>query len=177
MQQHSCGAHRRPDDLGDPASQHYPRPFNPRLPYAHGLPIEVDPVPIGRSADGTTGIAFLPSFEASRSGRHVALVALTHGEEICGSHTLHLLLREGRRPTRGRLSFLFNDWRAHERRDPAAPNCPFYLDHDMNRIGQPALLDWPQNGVELARARAPALRRERGCAGRSPLDATALTAH
>ena len=73
MQQNPCEAPRRPDDVGDPASQHYPRPFNPRLPDAHGLPIEVDPLPIGRWAEGTTGIPFLPSFEPSRPGRHVAL--------------------------------------------------------------------------------------------------------
>jgi succinylglutamate desuccinylase len=143
----------RPDDLGDPASPHYPRPFNPAPPYAHGFPIEVEPVPIGRWADGNTGIPFLWSFEAARPGPHVALVALTHGEEICGAYALDLFLREGLRPARGRLSFLFNNWRAHERWDPAAPNRAFYVDHDMNRIWQRALLDGPGDGVELERAR------------------------
>lgn len=153
MQHTLCQLPSRPDDLGDPASPYAPCPFNPTPPYAHGFPIEVVPVPIRRWADGNTGIPFLWSFEASRPGPHVALVALTHGEEICGSHALDLLLREGLRPVRGRISFLFNNWRAHERWDPAVPNRAFYIDHDMNRIWQPALLDGPQNGVELARAR------------------------
>lgn len=154
MQQPNAGARRSPrSDVGDPASPHYPRPFNPTPPYAHGFPIEVAPVPIDRWADGNTGIPFLWSFEAVQPGPHVAIVALTHGEEICGSSALDLLLRERLRPRRGRLSPLFNNWRAHQRWDPAAPNRAFHIDQDMNRIWEPSLLDGDAHGVELARAR------------------------
>lgn len=149
----SAALPQRPGDLGDPSSPHYPRPFNPTPPYAHGFPIEVAPVPIARWSAGNAGIPFLWSFEATRPGPHVALVALTHGEELGGSFALDALLREGVRPRHGRLSLLFNNWRAHERWDPNAPNRAFYIDQDMNRIWQPALLDGDGQGVELDRAR------------------------
>jgi hypothetical protein len=140
-------------DVGDPASAYYPRPFNPTPPHAHGFPIETAPVPIGPWARGNTGIPYLWSFEASEPGPHVALVALTHGDEICGSYALDLLLRTRLRPVRGRLSLLFNNWRAHERWDPAAPNQAFYIDHDMNRIWAASMLNGADRGVELDRAR------------------------
>lgn len=154
MQQPIGPTHDAPrGDVGNPDSPFYPRPFNPTPPYPHGFPIEVAPVPIERWAEGNTGIPFLWSFEAAEPGPHVALVALTHGEEICGSYALDLFLRERVRPRRGRLSLLFNNWRAHQRWDPAAPNRAFYIHHDMNRIWQPELLDGAAGGVELDRAR------------------------
>jgi predicted deacylase len=139
--------------VGDPASPFYPRPFNRTPPYAHGFPIEVSPVPIARWAPGNTGIPYLWSFEAATPGPHVALVALTHGDEISGSHALDILLRESVRPVRGKLSLLFANWRAHERWTPGAPNRAFYIDHDMNRIWRPELLDTAEDGIELRRAR------------------------
>jgi predicted deacylase len=153
--QHATAAAPGPPrgDVGDPASPYYPRPFNPTPPHAHGFPIEVAPVPIARWARGNTGIPYLWSFEATRPGPHVAVVALTHGEEFCGSYALDLFLRERLRPKRGRLSLLFNNWRAHERWDPAAPNRAFYIDYDMNRIWEASLLDGEGQGLELARAR------------------------
>jgi hypothetical protein len=153
--QHPTGASEAAplSDIGNPDSPFYPRPFNPTPPYPHGFPIEVAPVPIERWAEGNTGIPYLWSFDATEPGPHVALVALTHGEEICGSYALDLLLRERVRPRRGRLSLLFNNWRAHQRWDPFAPNRAFYIDHDMNRIWQQAHLDAAEAGVELDRAR------------------------
>lgn len=154
MQQITTAAPSPPrGDVGGPASPYSPRPFNPTPPYAHGFPIEVAPVPIARWARGNTGIPYLWSFEAARPGPHVAIVALTHGEEFCGSYALDLFLRERLRPKRGRLSLLFNNWRAHERWDPAAPNRAFYIDMDMNRIWEASLLDGEGLGVELGRAR------------------------
>jgi succinylglutamate desuccinylase len=142
-----------PGGIGDPASPYYPRPFNPTPPYLHGFPIEVAPVPITRWAAGNTGLPYLWSFEAARPGPHVALVALTHGDEISGSFALDLLLREKLRPLRGKLSLLFANWQAHERWSPEAPNRAFFIDHDMNRVWTPTLLDSAADGVELRRAR------------------------
>lgn len=154
MQHHQNPSQGLPSfGVGDIDSPYYPRPFNPAPPYRHGFPIEVSPVPIGRWASGNTGIPFLWSFEAAAAGPHVALVALTHGEELCGSHALDLFLREGLRPRNGRLSLLFNNWQAHERWDPHAPNRAFYIDDDMNRIWEPRQLDGPRRGAELDRAR------------------------
>jgi predicted deacylase len=140
--------------VGDPASPFYPRPFNPSPQYAHGFPIEVAPVPIERWRAGNTGIPFAWSFEAAAPGPHVALVALTHGDELCGSFALDLLLREAVRPVRGTLTLIFANWQAHDRWTPEAPNRAFFIDHDMNRVWRPDMLDSDADGVDLRRARA-----------------------
>jgi len=142
------------DGVGDPLSPHYPRPFNPTPPWPHGFPIDGAPPDITRWAAGNTGLPYLWTFEGRAPGPHTAIVALTHGEEWCGAHALDLLLREGAIPPRGRLSLLFHNWRAHARWDPAAPNRAFYIDRDLNRVWDPALLDSDADGVELDRARA-----------------------
>jgi hypothetical protein len=47
------------------------------------------------------------SFTAPAPGPHVAVVALTHGNEIAGAVVLDRWLRAGLRPQRGRLSLVF----------------------------------------------------------------------
>jgi hypothetical protein len=139
--------------VGDPRSPHYPRPSNPTPPWPHGFPIEGEPPGIARWAAGNTGIPYLWSFPAAAPGPHAAIVALTHGEEWCGAHVLYELLTAGAMPPRGRLSLLFHNWRAHARWNPAEPNRAFYLDRDLNRVWDPALLDSDAQADELDRAR------------------------
>lgn len=139
--------------VGDPASPHYPRPCNPTPPWSHGFPIEGAPPDIARWRAGNTGIPFLWSFDAPEPGPHAAIVALTHGEEWCGAHAIDRLLATGLRPARGRLSLLFHNWRAHARWTPAEPNRAFYIDRDLNRVWDPALLDSDAAADELDRAR------------------------
>jgi predicted deacylase len=139
--------------VGDPLSPHYPRPFNPTPPWPHGFPIEGGPPDIARWAAGNAGIPYLWSLDGLAPGPHAAIVALTHGEEWCGAHALDTLLSAGIRPLRGRLSLLFHNWRAHARWNPAEPNRAFYIDRDLNRVWDPALLDGDAAGDELDRAR------------------------
>ncbi len=139
--------------IGDPNSPHYPRPNNPTPPWPHGFPIEGGPPDITRWAAGNTGIPYLWSFAGAAPGPHAAIVALTHGEEWCGAHVLDELLAEGAVPLRGRLSLLFHNWRAHARWNPAEPNRAFYIDRDLNRVWDRALLDSDAQADELARAR------------------------
>ncbi|MGG5823271.1 peptidase M14 [Falsiroseomonas sp. HW251] len=139
--------------IGDPASPHYPRAFNPTPPWPHGFPIEGAPPDIARWRAGNTGIPYLWTFDGPAPGPHAAVVALTHGEEWSGAHAVDMLLREGVRPARGRLSLLFHNWRAHARWNPAEPNRAFYIDRDLNRVWDPALLDGDAQGGELDRAR------------------------
>lgn len=140
--------------VGDPASPHYPRPFNPTPPYAHGFPIEGTPPDITRWAAGNTGIPYLWRFAGAAPGPHAAIVALTHGEEWSGAIAVDALLRDGFRPLRGSLSLLFANWQAHARWNAAEPNRAFYIDRDLNRVWDAALLDGDAAGVELERARA-----------------------
>lgn len=139
--------------VGDPASPHYPRPCNPTPPWAHGFPIEGAPPDIAPFAAGNTGIPYLWSFEAAVPGPHAAIVALTHGEEWSGAQAVVALLRGGVRPLRGRLSLLLHNHRAHARWNPAEPNRAFYIDCDLNRVWDPALLDGDAQADELDRAR------------------------
>ncbi len=139
--------------IGDPRSPHYPRPNNPTPPWPHGFPIEDGPPDIARWAGGNTGIPYLWSFDGAAPGPHAAIVALTHGEEWSGAHALHELLTGGAVPPRGRLSLLFHNWRAHARWNPAEPNRAFYIDRDLNRVWDAALLDSDAQGDELDRAR------------------------
>jgi predicted deacylase len=139
--------------IGDPRSPHCPRPFNPTPPWPHGFPIEGGPPDIARFAAGNAGLPFLWCFDGFAPGPHAAIVALTHGEEWSGAHAVAELLAHDPRPARGRLSLLFHNWRAHQRWNPAEPNRAFYIDRDLNRVWDPALLDSAAAGDELDRAR------------------------
>ena len=75
---------------------------------------------IGPWRAGNVGLPGVMSFAASAPGPHVALFALTHGNEIAGAVVLDRLLQAGLRPKRGRLSLVFHNLAAFDRFDPAA---------------------------------------------------------
>ena len=86
-------------------------------------------------------------------GPHVALLAITHGNEIAGAIVLERLLREGLRPARGRLTFGFVNLAAYERFDPRQPTASRFVDEDINRVWDMAMLDSARRSIELDRAR------------------------
>ncbi len=102
---------------------------------------------------GNSGIAGFSSFTAARPGPHVALLSLVHGNEISGAIVLDRLLRAKLRPARGRLTFGFANIDAFARFDPAHPTASRFIDEDMNRLWDPAMLDGPRQSNELDRAR------------------------
>ncbi|MGC8475432.1 MAG: peptidase M14 [Acetobacteraceae bacterium] len=103
---------------------------------------------------GTHGLAGVHSFTAAAPGPHVALLALMHGNEIAGAILLDRLLRAGLRPARGRLSLAFLNLDAFNRFDPAQPTLSRFIDEDLNRVWDPALLDGTARSRERDRARA-----------------------
>jgi predicted deacylase len=103
---------------------------------------------------GNTGIPGFTSFRAAAPGPHVAVVALTHGNEIAGAIVLDRLLRQGVRPTRGTLTLGFANLAAFARFDPAQPTASRYLDEDLNRVWDSAVLDGQGRSLERDRARA-----------------------
>lgn len=105
---------------------------------------------IGNGAD----IPGFISFSSGLPGPHVALTALMHGNEIAGAIALDRLLRAGLRPRRGRLTFGFVNLAAFARFDPRQPTASRFVDEDMNRLWDRAILDGPRRSCELARARA-----------------------
>lgn len=102
---------------------------------------------------GNTGIRGITTVDSGQTGPHVALMALTHGNELAGAIVLDRLLRAGLRPIRGRLSFIFANLAAFERFDPLRPTLSRFIDEDMNRVWDPAVLNGPRHSVELNRAR------------------------
>ena len=93
------------------------------------------------------------SFTAEAPGPHVAVVALTHGNEIGGAVVLDRWLRAGLRPVRGRLSLVFANIDAYSRFDPEDPTASRFIDEDFNRLWDEETLDSGRRSLELRRAR------------------------
>ena len=82
------------------------------------------------------------------------IVALTHGNELCGAIALDRLLSQGVKPLRGRLILAFANVEAFRRFDVSEPFSSRCVDEDMNRIWDDAVLRGARDSVELRRARA-----------------------
>ena len=103
---------------------------------------------------GNAGLPGFWRFVGAAPGPHVAIVALVHGNEIAGAVALDRLLRTGVVPLRGTLTVGFANLDAYGRFDPAQPTASRYVDEDMNRLWDAAVLDGGRQSCELARARA-----------------------
>jgi len=106
---------------------------------------------------GNTGLLGFTTIESQQPGPHVMLTALMHGNEIGGAivlaRLLERLLASAIRLRRGRLTLGFLNLAAFERFDPAQPTASRFIDEDMNRVWDPAVLDGPRTSLELDRAR------------------------
>lgn len=118
------------------------------------FPVEIGVPDLSAWRPGNTGVPGFWTFEAPAPGPHVALVALIHGNEIAGAHVLAALLDATPRPAQGRLTFGFANLDAFDRFDPAAPTASRFVDEDLNRLWDPAVLDGTRDSRELQRARA-----------------------
>jgi len=103
--------------------------------------------------DGNTGVRGFTRLDSGRPGAHVGLLALTHGNEIAGAIALARLLEAGLLPERGRITFGFVNLAAFARFDPRQPTASRFVEEDMNRLWDDAVLDGPRRSSELARAR------------------------
>ncbi|MEH6578846.1 MAG: succinylglutamate desuccinylase/aspartoacylase family protein [Amphritea sp.] len=68
------------------------------------------------------------------TGPELTIVALTHGNELCGANALVCLLENGIQPTRGALTLVFANVDAYRSFDPQRPFASRCLDEDMNRL-------------------------------------------
>jgi predicted deacylase len=116
--------------------------------------VELTPPDIEPYRAGNTGTEYVTTFATALPGPHVLVMALTHGNEICGAIALDRLLRAGIRPRRGRLTLAFNNVAAYREFDPRYPIASRYIDEDFNRLWSAATLDGPRRSTELDRARA-----------------------
>jgi predicted deacylase len=108
---------------------------------------------IDRWLAGNTGIRGFTTRDSGVAGPHVALLAITHGNEIAGAVVLDRLLEAELKPTRGRLTFGFVNLAAYERFDPRQPTASRFVDEDINRVWDVAVLDSARRSIELDRAR------------------------
>lgn len=108
---------------------------------------------LARWLDGNTGVRGFIRRDSGKPGPHVGLFALTHGNEIAGAIALVRLLEADLRPERGRITFGFVNLIAFVRFDPRQPTASRFVDEDMNRLWDPAVLDGPRESGELVRAR------------------------
>lgn len=122
----------------------------PPLPH---FDVQLVPPDLGLWRDGNCGVPGFTQRSGRTPGPHVALVALVHGNELAGAIALDRLLRGGLWPRRGTLSFGFANLAAFDRFDPTQPTASRFLDEDMNRLWEPAVLDGPRMSIELDRAR------------------------
>lgn len=120
-------------------------------------PIEVLPRDIEPYRHGNTGVDFVWRFDSGRPGPHVAVAGLTHGSEICGMTAVTWLLDRAVRPARGTLTLWLANVEAYRRFDAARaatdPSANRFVARDLNRCWSDAVLDGPEDDVELARAR------------------------
>ena len=127
------------------------------LPASQPLPafdIELSAPDLAPWRAGNAGLPGFWRFAGAAPGPNVAVVALIHGNEIAGAVALDRLLRAGVVPHRGTLTVGFANLDAYERFDPAQPTASRYVDEDMNRLWDAAILDGGRQSCELARARA-----------------------
>ncbi len=103
---------------------------------------------------GNTGVPGFTTIASGLPGPHVVVTALMHGNELAGAIVLDAMLRQGISLARGRLTVGFANLGAFARFDPAQPTASRFVDEDLNRLWDPALLDGPRRSVELDRARA-----------------------
>lgn len=129
--------------------------MGPRISQPTAPPFEVRiPAPdIAPWIAGNTGIRGFTTQAASAPGSHVALLALTHGNELSGAIVLDRLLRARLMPARGRLTFGFVNLEAFQRFDPRQPTASRFVDEDINRVWDVGVLDGPRHSIELDRAR------------------------
>ena len=120
--------------------------------------IELKPPDITAYRSGNTGIDFVTTFDSGKSGPHVLVNALTHGNELCGAIALDFLFRQGVRPVRGKLTLCFANVAAYQCFDASRPGASRFVDEDFNRAlvspgsGRPPQLGRtdPRPGAETA---------------------------
>ncbi len=115
--------------------------------------LELLPIDISRFRAGNTGIPYVTTLDSGTQGPHVLIMALTHGNEVCGAHALSWLVDQGLQPRRGKVTLAFGNVDAYAAFDPDNPGASRFLDEDMNRVWGRDILDGPRQSRDLARAR------------------------
>ena len=117
-------------------------------------PVNIEAPDISPYRKGNTGVDYVATLDSGKSGPHVMVSALVHGNELCGAIALDFLLRHEVRPAAGTLTLAFMNVAAFDTFDKANPTLSRYVDEDFNRLWTREVLDGDRDSVELRRARA-----------------------
>jgi len=117
-------------------------------------PVNIEAPDISPYRKGNTGLDYVTTLDSGKSGPHVMLSAIVHGNELCGAIALDYLFRHEVRPVAGKLSLAFMNVAAFDSFDKANPTASRYVDEDFNRLWSREVLDGDRDSVELRRARA-----------------------
>jgi predicted deacylase len=117
-------------------------------------PVNIEAPDISAYRQGNTGVDYVTTFDSGKSGPHVMLSAVVHGNELCGAIALDYLMRHELRPVAGKLTLAFMNVEAFESFDEANPSVSRYVDEDFNRLWTREVLDGDRDSTELRRARA-----------------------
>jgi predicted deacylase len=122
-------------------------------PEAPHFDVLINPPDLTPWLAGDQGIPGIITRDSGVPGPHVVLLSLMHGNEFAGAIVLDRLLRERLTPARGRISFAFVNLAAFERFDARTPTVSRFIDEDINRLWDEAVLSSPRQSIELNRAR------------------------
>ena len=117
-------------------------------------PVNIEAPDISPYRKGNTGVDYVTTLDSGKSGPHVMLSAIVHGNELCGAIALDTLMRHEVRPVAGKLTLAYMNVAAFDTFDEANPTVSRYVDEDFNRLWTREVLDGDRDSVELRRARA-----------------------
>ncbi|GMQ96280.1 MAG: M14 family metallopeptidase [Gammaproteobacteria bacterium] len=117
-------------------------------------PVSTEAPDISPHRKGNTGVDYVTTLDSGKSGPHVMLSAIVHGNELCGAIALDDLMRHEVRPVAGKLTLAYMNVAAFDTFDQANPTVSRYVDEDFNRLWTREVLDGHRDSVELRRARA-----------------------
>ncbi len=115
--------------------------------------LELEAIDISAHAKGNTGISYYTTFDSKKPGPHVAINAVTHGNELCGPLALDFLFRHNVQPLIGKLTLGFANYEAYLSYTPDDPNASRYMDEDFNRVWSTDVLEEERSTIETRRAR------------------------
>ena len=116
-------------------------------------PVSLVPPDISSYRVGNKGVDYIHQFDSGKSGPHVMISSVVHGNELCGAIAVDQMLQNNVRPLKGKLSLAFMNVDAYLSFDPDNPSASRYLDEDFNRLWTKEVLEGNRNSIELQRAR------------------------
>ncbi len=116
-------------------------------------PVELAPVDITPYKKGNTGVDYVTTFDSGVPGFHVMIMAVTHGNELCGALTLDHFFKNNVQPISGKMTFAFSNYEAYQSFDANNPSASRFVEEDMNRVWGEDVLNGERETLEVERAR------------------------